>query len=147
MKYSLSLVFLLCALPNFLAAQIGIYQHGSVVRMKMGDCILAPHGFMSSFGATAAPQNEASCPQYTLLSNEVVYVIVGKSSNQLIPLAEIIDFRFHKNELAVRMDDARHESRFAIKEMMFRSEWEKIQRHIDEQIRASDDHEASIKRD
>jgi hypothetical protein len=76
-----------------------------------------------------------------------VYVIVGKSSNQLIPLAETIDFRLHKNELAVRLDDAKHESRFAIKEMMFRTEWERIQRHINEQIRASDDHEASIKRD
>jgi len=45
------------------------------------------------------------------------------------------------------MDDAKHESRFAVKEMMFRTEWEKIQRHINEQIRASDDHEAAIKPD
>jgi hypothetical protein len=147
MKYALSLTLLLCTLPNLLAAQVGIYQHGSVVRMHMGDCLLAPRGFMTAFGASTAPQNEASCPQYTLVSNNVVYVIVGKSSNQLIPLAETIDFRLHKNELAVRMDDAKHESRFAIKEMMFRTEWEKIQRHINEQIRASDDHEASIKRD
>jgi len=47
----------------------------------------------------------------------------------------------------VRLDDAKHEARFAIKEMMFRTEWERIQRHINEQIRASDDHEASVKRD
>ena len=147
MKYALSLAFLLCSLPNVLIAQIGIYQHGSVVRMHMGDCLLAPRGFMTAFGAATPPQNEASCPQYTLISNDVVYVIVGKSSNQLIPLAETIDFRLHKNELAVRMDDAKRESRFAIKEMMFRTEWERIQRHINEQIRASDDHDASIKRD
>lgn len=145
MKYALSLVFLLCSLPNLLVAQIGIYQHGSVVRMHMGECILAPHGFMTSLGAPSAPQNEESCPQYTLVSNNVVYVIVGKWSNQLIPLAETIDFRLHKNELAVRVDDAKHETRFAIKEMMFRTDWERIQQHIDVQMRASDDHEPSIK--
>lgn len=147
MKYARPLVFLLCSLPNLLPAQIGIYQHGSVVRMHMGDCLLAPRGFMTAFGASTTPQNEASCPQYTLVSNNVVYVIVGKSSNQLIPLAETIDFRLRKNELAVRMDDAKHEARFAIKEMMFRAEWERLERHINEQIRASDDHQASIKRD
>ncbi len=145
MKYVLSLIVLCCSLPNSQAAQIGIYQHGTVVRMHMGDCILAPHGFMTTFGAPSAPESQESCPQYTLVSNNVVYVIVGKSSNQLIPLAETIDFRLHKNELAVRVDDAKHETRFAIKEMMFRADWERIQRHIDEQIKASDDHEASIK--
>ena len=114
MRYALSIVLFLCSLPNLLTAQIGIYQHSSVVRMHMGDCILALRGFMTAFGASAAQQNEASGPQYALVSNNVGDVIVGKSSSQLIPLAETIDFRLRKNELAVRMDDAKHESRFAI---------------------------------
>lgn len=63
---------------------------------------------------------------------------MGRSSNQLIPLAETIDFRLQKNELAVRVDDAKRETKFAIKEMIVRSEWERLQRHIDEQMRASE---------
>jgi len=63
-----------------------------------------------------------------------VFLIVGKSSNQLVPLAEVIDFRIQNKELAVRVDDARKESKFAIKEMTLRSEWELIQKHIEDQL-------------
>ena len=133
-RANMSLIFLFCTLPSLAAAQTGIYQHGAVVRMHMGDCFLTRHGFMTTFGGPSAPQIQESCPEYTLVSNSVVYVIVGKSSNQLIPLAENIDFRLHKNELAVRVDDAKRESKFTIKEMMIRSQWERIQRHIDERM-------------
>ena len=70
----------------------------------MGDCILAHHGFMVAFGGPSTPEPLEACPEYTLVSDNVVYIIVGKSSNQLIPLAETIDFRLQKNELAVRVD-------------------------------------------
>jgi hypothetical protein len=143
MKQALSLIVLFCSLPGLGAAQIGMYQHGAVVRMHMGDCILAPRGFVMSFGGPAATESQESCLQYTLVSNDVVFVIVGKSSNQLIPLAETIDFRLQKNELAVRVDDAKHEARFAIKEMIVRSEWERIQRHIDDQMRVPEVREAA----
>jgi hypothetical protein len=99
---------------------------------------------MVAFGGPSTPMEQESCPEYTLLSDNVVFVIVGKSSNQLIPLAETIDFRLHKNELAVRVDDAKHETKFTIKEMMVRSEWERVQRHIDEKMRASEVHEAEM---
>jgi hypothetical protein len=145
MKPTFSLLLLFCALPGLLAAQTGVYQHGTVVRMHMGDCILAHHGFMVAFGGPSTPMEQESCPEYTLVSDNVVFVIVGKSSNQLIPLAETIDFRLHKNELAVRVDDAKHETKFTIKEMMVRSEWERVQRHIDEKMRASEVHEAEMK--
>ena len=82
------------------------------------------------------PMAEDACPEYTLISDKIVYVIVGSSSNQVIPLAEIIDFRIHKNEIAIRLDDAKHESKFAIKEMMLRSEWEQVRKHIIEQLDA-----------
>jgi hypothetical protein len=141
MKHALSLIFLFCSLPGSLPAQIGIYQHGSVVRMRMGECIPAGHGFMVAFGGPSTAMGPESCPEYTLVSDSVVFVIVGKLSNSLIPLAETIDFRFRKNELAVRVDDAKHEARFAIKEMMIRSEWDRVQRHIEEKMRASEDHE------
>ena len=92
---------------------------------------------MTAFGPPQAQANEGVCPEYTLLSDKVVYVIVGKSSNQLVPLAEVIDFRLQNRELAVRVDDARKESKFAIKEMTLRSEWEMIQKHIEEELKNS----------
>jgi hypothetical protein len=107
----------------------------------MGNCMLAQQRFMMAFGAPAG-MNQETCPEYTLVSKDVVFVLVGKSSNQLIPLAETIDFRLQKNELEVRVDDAKRETKFAIKEMIVRSEWDRLQRHIDEQMRASEVREA-----
>ena len=126
--------------PLAWAAPIGIYQHGTVVRMRMGDCLLAHHGFISAFGPPPAATAEESCPEYTLVTDKVVFVIVGKSSNQLVPLAEIIDFRFQNKELAVRVDDARKESKFAIKEMTLRSQWDLIQKHIEDELNDSAHH-------
>jgi hypothetical protein len=51
-------------------------------------------------------------------------------------LADVIDFRLVKGELAVRVDDAKRESRFSIKEMVLRSEWDSVQRHIATQLDA-----------
>jgi hypothetical protein len=130
----LLLAVILLSLPASLAAQFGIYQHGTVVRMHMGDCATAHRGFMTNFGNPAGQAPEGSCPEYTLVSDKVVYVIVGKASNQLVPLAEVIDFRLHNNELAVRVDDAKHESKFVIREMTLRSQWELIQKHMEEEL-------------
>jgi hypothetical protein len=115
-------------------ATAGVYQHGTVVRMRMGECLPAHHGFMVAFGGQATQSPVEVCPEYTLISEKVVFVIVGKSSNQLVPLADVIDFRLRNSELAVRIDDARHESRFSIKEMILRSEWDYVQKHITEQM-------------
>jgi hypothetical protein len=141
MKQAVSIIFLLCSWPALLPAQIGIYQHGTVVRMRAGNCTLIQQRFLTAFGGPAAPTSQESCPEYTLVSKDVVFVIVGKSSNQLIPLAETIDFRLRKNELEVRIDDAKRETRFTIKEMIVRSDWDRLQRHIEEQMKASENHE------
>jgi len=137
MKSTLLLVLVLSSVSVAWAAPLGIYQHGTVVRMRMGDCMLMHRGFMNQFGPPQAAAAEESCPEYTLVADKVVFLIVGKSSNQLVPLAEVIDFRFQNKELAVRVDDARHESRFAIKEMTLRSEWELVQKHIEYQLNDS----------
>ena len=134
MKFTLLLALVLSGVSIAWAAPIGIYQHGTVVRMRMGDCLLAHKGFMTQFGPPQPVVDEGACPEYTLVTDKVVFIIVGKSSNQLVPLAEIVDFRFQNKELAVRVDDARKESKFAIKEMTLRSEWERIQRHMDDQL-------------
>ena len=137
MKSTLLLALLLTSISMAMAASVGAYQHGTVVRMRMGDCMLAHRGFMNQFGPPQAAMVEDTCPEYTLVTDKVVYLIVGKSSNQLVPLAEIIDFRFQKKELAVRVDDARHESKFAIKEMTLRSEWDLMQKHIEQELHES----------
>lgn len=140
-RYALCLVAVLCTLQP---AWAGVYQHGTVVRMRMVDCLPAHHGFMSVMGGAPAQMTEDVCPEYTLLSEKVVYVIVGRSSDQLVPLADIIDFRINKNELAMRIDDARHESKFSIKEMILRSEWDMLQKHIAEQMKSVRASESSV---
>src|ERR1039458_4431562 len=87
------------------------------------------------FPYTTLFRSEEGCPEYTLVTDKVVYQIVGKSSNQLVPLAEVVDFRLQNKEMAVRVDDARKESKFAIKEMTLRSEWELIQKHIEDRLK------------
>jgi hypothetical protein len=133
----LALVLISTGVSVASAAPLGIYQHGTVVRMRMGDCMRTHGGFMKAFGPPQAAAAEESCPEYTLVTDKVVFLIVGKSSNQLVPLAEIVDFRFQNKQLAVRVDDARHESKFAIKEMTLRSQWELLQKHIEDQLNDS----------
>ncbi len=130
-KLTLGIALTLCCQ----AAWAGVYQHGTVVRMRMVDCLPVHHGFMVAMGGGASVQPTVEvCPEYTLISDKVVFVIVGKSSDQLIPLADVVDFRFNKNELAMRIDDARRESKFNIKEMILRTDWELIQKHIADQM-------------
>jgi len=130
-KFVFALTTFVCSLP---CAWAGVYQHGTVIRMRTVDCLPAHHGFMTTMGGAQLPMAPEVCPEYTLLSDKVVYVIVGRSSDQLVPLADVIDFRINKNELAMRIDDARHESKFTIKEMILRSEWDLIQKHITDQM-------------
>jgi len=139
-RYTNCVLGLLLALSGVLpapAAQLAMYQHGTVVRMRMAECLPAHRGFMVAFGAPAMQASAEVCPEYTLVSDKVVFVIVGRSSDQLVPLADVIDFRLHNNEVAVRLDDARHESRFSIKEMILRSEWDRLRERMDEQLRTS----------
>jgi hypothetical protein len=131
MKSGWLLLLTLCVVP---VAWAGVYQHGMVVRMRMAPCMAERHSFMLAMSG-AGPQNAPEvCPEYTLLSDKVVYVIVGRSTNQLVPLADEIDFRLQHAELAVRIDDAKRESKFVIKEMILRSEWDRVQKHIADQL-------------
>lgn len=133
-KYMLWLVLALCTIS---AAKAGVYEHGTVVRMRMGDCLPVRRGFMVNFGGAAPQGLPEACPEYTLVSEKVVFVIVGSSSDQFVPLADVVDFRFQKNELAVRVDDARHETKFNIKEMILRSQWNLMQKRLADQVATS----------
>lgn len=134
MKYTLWLLVVFCGLQVAYAEHLGVYQKGTVVRMRTAECAFPPHGFLAAFGAPQVPAPAEVCPEYTLVSDKVVFVILGRSSNEFIPLADVVDFRFQKNELAVRVDDAKHESKFDIKEMILRTEWDLVQKHIKDEL-------------
>ncbi|HLV86745.1 MAG TPA: hypothetical protein VKV39_07190 [Candidatus Sulfotelmatobacter sp.] len=137
---------LLCVLllvPSLVPAQTRIRRQGTIIRMRMADCMESGRGFVSAM--SGAPKNESvgQCPEYVLVADTVVYVISGKASEQLLPMAEVTRFRFQKNEMLIRIDDASRESHFRIKAMFLRPEWERnekieeaeanaiISRHLD----------------
>lgn len=117
-----ALVFLAIASA---AQQIGIYQHGTIVRMHMGDC-LPDHGIVAALSGNSRPQAPEVCPEYTLVGEKVVYVIVGKPSKNVLPLAQEVDFRLRKNEIALRVDDDNRETRFLVREMILRADWDRM---------------------
>jgi hypothetical protein len=125
----LLVVVLLGTLAASLFAENRAQQEGTIVRMRMADCIAPQHAFMSAMSGVQAGTGE-SCPEYVLVTKSVVYVIVGKSSDYLVPLAESTFFHLQKNEVLIRVDDARRESRFHVKEMVLRPEWERNQQML-----------------
>jgi len=125
MRRTSSIALLLLVSSIFLAAENRL-QRGTIVRMEMAECASTEHGFMAALAGASHASTAEYCPQYVLVAEKVVYVIVGRSSSSLVPLAEITKFRFQNNELLIRIDDARRETRFSIREMVLRSEWDKV---------------------
>lgn len=126
MKRTLICVILL-AMPNVLFAQGRTHQQGTIIRMRMTECLGPQHGFMAAMSGSGKVEAGTFCPEYVLVADKVVYVISGKSSDQLIPLAETTRFHLQKNEMLIRIDDASKETRFHIKAMVLRPEWERSQ--------------------
>jgi hypothetical protein len=126
MKRTLLCVFLLVT-PTLLSAQNRDRQQGTIIRMRMTDCMGPQHGFMAAMSGAGKVETGALCPEYVLVTAKVVYVITGKDSDQLIPLAEATRFRLQKNEMLIRIDDASKETHFHIKAMVLRPEWDRSQ--------------------
>lgn len=125
MKRTLICIFLLVS-PAVLLAQSHSRQQGTIVRMSMNTCD-AQHGFMAAMSGAQKGDTGLQCPEYVLVTDQVVYVLSGKSSEQLLPLAEVTRFRLQKNEMLIRVDDSNKESHFHIKAMMLRPDWERSQ--------------------
>ena len=124
----IAVLILTLIVPVCLSAQNNHRQQGTIIRMRMTDCLGAQHGFIAAMsGAGKADATGAVCPEYVLVADRVVYVISGKSSDQLIPLAETTRFRLVKSEMLIRVDDAPKEVRFHIKSMLLRPEWDRNQ--------------------
>ena len=125
MKYTLFCFFVL-GLAGALPAQTRSHQQGTIVRMSMTDC--GPQrGFMAAMSGTGKGDTSLPCPEYVLVTDKVVYVISGKTSDQLLPLAEVTRFRLKKNEMLIRIDDSDKESHFHIKVMVLRPDWDRSQ--------------------
>jgi len=139
MKRSLTLIILLCALPISLAAENRSHQQGTIVRMRMTDCIAPQHPWMEALSGVGHAGGE-QCPEYVLVADKVVYVIIGKTSDQLVPLAETTRFHFQNNEVLIRVDDARRESHFHVKAMMLRPEWDRYEQIAEAEASAAAHH-------
>jgi hypothetical protein len=111
----------LCAVAAALAQEQWTFR-GTVTKMRMTDCT-AQHGFMMAM--SGAPPAAASCPEYTIVSDKVVYVVVGRKADEFIPLAENKQFVIRKNEIVLFSDDEKMKSRFSIQQMILRSEWDR----------------------
>jgi hypothetical protein len=127
---------LVLTLPIYLSAQSRSHQQGTIVRMRMTDCTGPQHGFMAVMSGDRNVEAGTLCPEYVLVGERVVYVISGKTSDQLIPLAEVTRFRMQKNEMLIRIDDASKEARFRIKAMVLRPEWDRNQMLADAEATA-----------
>jgi hypothetical protein len=126
MKRTLFCIAIL-ALPAFLSAQSLSHLQGTIVRMRMTDCVGPQHRFMAAMSGGAKVETGEQCPEYVLVGDRVVYVISGKTSDQLVPLAETTRFRLQKNEILIRVEDVSKESHFRIKAMVLRPEWDRNQ--------------------
>src|SRR5579863_8352453 len=126
MKRTLLCMFLLTT-STLLFAQNREHQQGTIIRMRMTDCMGPQHGFMAAMSGGGKVETGELCPEYVLIADKVVYVITGKASDQLIPLAETTRFRLQKNEMLIRIDDALKETHFHIKAMVLRPEWDRTQ--------------------
>jgi hypothetical protein len=96
---------------------------GTVIKMRMTDCT-AQHSFMAAMSGTPA-QALGNCPEYTVMSDKVVYVVVGRRAEEFIPLAENMEFLIRKNELVIFSDDEKAKSHFVIQQMTLRADWDR----------------------
>lgn len=119
-RVPLLVVLLLCTAAAVQAESPWSFK-GTVVKMRMTECLV--QGFRASM--SGLPAAAASCPEYTLMSDKVVYVVVGRRSEAFIPLAENMDFIIRKNEIVLFSNDEQSKSRFVIQQMSLRSDWER----------------------
>lgn len=77
-----------------------------------------------------------SCPEYTIVGDKVVYVVVGRHAEEFMPLAENMDFLIRKNELVLFSEDEKARSRFTIQQMTLRGDWEREEARREAEARA-----------
>ena len=137
MKRCLLLAALICAMTVSVFGENRSREEGTIVRMRMTDCVGLHRSFLGAMSGGGQAAASELCPEYVLVTSKVVYVIVGKGSDQLIPLAESTMFHIQNSEVVIRIDDARKEARFHVKEMVLRTEWDRRQQIEEEEALAA----------
>ena len=124
-RITVLLIFMMSAAALLLAQDHWSFQ-GTVVKMRMTDCTVQ-HSFMATMSGGVPAQTGGTCPEYTVMGDKVVYVVVGRHAEEFIPLAENMAFLIRKNELIVSSDDEKAKSRFVIQQMTLRADWDREQ--------------------
>jgi hypothetical protein len=122
-RKTLLLVFVLCAAAAMQAQSRWSFK-GTVIRMRMAGCVMQ-NGFRASL--EMIPMSGMNCPEYTVMGSKVVYVVVGRRTEEFIPLAEDMDFTIRKNEIVIFSNDEKAKSRFVIQQMVLRADWDREQ--------------------
>jgi hypothetical protein len=131
----IALLFLFVAGAAALLQAQGSFK-GTVTRMRMTECV-AQHSFMAAVSGTPI-QAGTTCPEYTVMSDKVVYVVVGRHTEEFMPLAENMDFLVRKNELVIFSDDEKTKSRFVIESMLLRKDWDREEARRDLALRLAE---------
>lgn len=113
------LILALCAAATMRGEDQWSFK-GTVIKMEMGNCAIT--GFKAAMAGR--PVAVTPCPEYTVMTPNVVYVMQGRNSEAFMPLAQDLEFRVVKNEVLIHQQS---KSRFAIQSMMLRGEWEREQ--------------------
>ena len=129
MKRTTWLFTFVLAAAVFAQAQGNWSFKGTVTKMRMTECTMQ-HSFMATMSGVPAPQG-TTCPEYTIVSDKVVYVVVARRAEQFIPLAENMYFLIRKNELVTISDDEKTKSNFVIQQMMLRADWDREQERME----------------
>jgi hypothetical protein len=114
-------------------AQSRPLDQGTITKMRMAECASASHPLMAALTGTPPQVSAELCPEYTLVTDKVVYRIIGRNSGNIIPLSETTAFHLQKNEMLIRIDDARNETRFTVLEMTLRRDWERDHQRMEAQ--------------
>jgi hypothetical protein len=116
-----------------LQAQANWSFKGTVIKMQMTECVMQ-HTVLATMSGVAAAAG-VTCPEYTVMSDRVVYIVVGRRSEEFIPLAENKEFLIRKNELVIFSDNEKTKSRFAIQRMTLRADWDREEERKELQAR------------
>lgn len=125
-RITLLFVLVLCAAGASQAESRWSFK-GTVIKMRMTSCIMQT-GFKAAMAGL--PMVVATCPEYTVMSSKVVYKVVGRRTEEFIPLAEDMDFLIRKNEMVTISNDEKVKSRFIIQQMTLRADWEREQERL-----------------
>jgi hypothetical protein len=126
-RITLLFVFIL-GTTAILQAQGNWPFRGTVIKMRMTDCVMQ-HGFMATMSGVVPAGT--SCPEYTVMTDKVVYVVVGRRAEEFIPLSEEMDFVVRKNELMIFSGNEKTKSHFLIQQMKVREDWEREERMME----------------